>query len=141
MSKQQTSGYQIHAYPTTVNSRNENHFAVRTRSGVFVEFEGLDAYDDVLGFLHDDLSDMSAYYEVLSYWGHKRNDGVNNNYAVRLNETIVHYLEVPAMNEAQAIEIARRLVENIDDNFLKRDNAYSVDSIGWESFGDAQIIP
>ena len=140
MSESTKNGYQIHAYPTTVHSRDENHFVVKTRSGVVVEFNGPDAYDDVLGFLYDDLNDQSAYYEVLSYWGTRQNREVRNNFAVRLNETVVHYLEVPAANGVQAIEIARRLVENAEDNFLKRDNAYSVDSVGWESFSDATPI-
>jgi hypothetical protein len=162
--------YIIHHHPTLVQTRNENHFAVTTKSGVFIEFVGDDAYHNVLSFLHDDLNDMSAYYHTQGYWGGKLdndnppidcpNHGGNydcnsfcsicegfqeytpelNKYAVWANELIVHYIEVEATSKDEAIEKGKSLISEVDDETLKSINAYSVDSAGWDTFTDAQII-
>jgi meiotically up-regulated gene 157 (Mug157) protein len=62
-------------------------------------------------------------------------------YAVIIAESISHYIEVEADSEEEAIEEGKELIGNYSDETLEKDYAYAVDSIGWDGYGDAEIIP
>jgi hypothetical protein len=62
-------------------------------------------------------------------------------YAVIVAESISHYIEVEADSEEEAIEAGEELISNYGDEHLVEHHAYSTDSIGWDGYGSASIIP
>lgn len=69
--------YIIHQHPTLVMTANCNDFAIQI-DDQWEHFTGPDAYDSVLSRLYD-INDMSAYYEVQSYWGQFCNETAHHN--------------------------------------------------------------
>lgn len=61
-------------------------------------------------------------------------------YAVVIYETISHYIEVEAESEADAIDLGKELIGNESDDMLRKDYAYTVDSIGWDGIERATEI-
>ncbi len=62
-------------------------------------------------------------------------------YAVYVAESISHYIEVEANSEEEAVNHAKDLIGNYGDEHLAEQYAYSTDSLGWEGYESAEIIP
>jgi hypothetical protein len=72
--------------------------------------------------------------------GHNPKERVMTKYAVTICEVVEHYIEVEATDEEAAMELGKHLIENVADEQLVTDNAYAVDSIGWDGYGGAREI-
>jgi hypothetical protein len=62
-------------------------------------------------------------------------------YAVTIREVIAHYIEVEAADEESAMELGNELILNTADETLVKENAYAVDSISWDGYMGATVIP
>ncbi len=62
-------------------------------------------------------------------------------YAVYITESISHYLEIEAESEEKAVEMGKELLGNYGDEHLVEQHAYSTDSLGWDGYESAEIIP
>ena len=62
-------------------------------------------------------------------------------YAVIIAESISHYIEVEADSEEKAVEAGKDLIGSYGDKELEENYAYSTDSLGWDGYESASIIP
>ena len=61
-------------------------------------------------------------------------------YEVTLGEVISHTIEVRAENQREAIELAKKLIANEPDDVLKKKYSYSVDTVGWDGYEEADEV-
>ena len=61
-------------------------------------------------------------------------------YEVTIGEVISHTLEVSAGDEREAIERAKWLIANFDDDQLKRERGYAVETVGWDGYEVAEEV-
>jgi len=63
-----------------------------------------------------------------------------NDYEVTLNEVISHTIKVRAENQREAIETAKKLIANEPDDVLKKKYSYSVDTVEWGNYEEADEV-
>jgi hypothetical protein len=62
-----------------------------------------------------------------------------NGYIVTLGEVISHSIQVEAESKESAIELAKQLIGNEHDEYLKHYYGYEVGTVGWDGYEEAEV--